>query len=206
MTMSPTDLARLRAAWQLIDDRVKRIQERHTPDDEIPLYDSGIRASATDEEIAQLRSFLHIEPPWELVESLRMSNGRWIAHDHVIELSSSRDYEYMFKIDADFQRRANAGDKKREETATFEEVVGPINMKMNSKRRICFAGHERSGGFLYLDFENPPADGRMGQVIRIGEDPRAEFIAPSFIDFLELVAAAPLCEDDPDLDPLLPRP
>lgn len=192
----------LAAAWEGIDQRLRRIQKRHETNPSIPLYDSGANLGARASDLAVLRSALAIEPPSELVESLRRWNGRWIAHDHVINLSPIHEYTYHAKIAADFHRRASLRDKREYDEMTFERVVGPINPRMNSRRRILFGGHEYSGSALFLDFEDPPAGGKPGQVIRVGEEPVAELVAASFLEFLKLVATAPLYDDDPDFDPL----
>ncbi len=84
----------------------------------------------------------------------------------------------------------------------FEEVIGPVNPLLESKRRIFFGEHDWSGSSLFLDYETPPAGGMLGQVIRVGEDPVAKFVSASFVDFLNLVAAAPAFKDDVDFDPL----
>ncbi|HEY8360356.1 MAG TPA: SMI1/KNR4 family protein [Ramlibacter sp.] len=178
------------------------MQERHRANPAVPLYDSGANPGASAAELAELRSVLVIEPPPELLESLRRWNGRWILHDHVIDLAPIQSYMYYARLDDDFERRATARDKREHERMTFERVVGPINPNMNSRRRIPFGAHEYSGSALYIDFEDPPEGGRPGQIIRIGEEPVAEIVALSFIEFLNMVAAAPLHDDDPDLDPL----
>ena len=85
--------------------------------------------------------------------------------------------------------------------ATFDQVTGPVNPILESKRRICFGAHESSDTGLYLDYEDPPSGGQLGQVIRIGVD-FLEYVAPSFVDFLNMIADAPVYDDDPDFDPL----
>lgn len=179
-------------AWARVDARLGLIQARHIADPRIPLYRLDAGPPATDQELDLLRSVVDVELPFELVESLRRWNGRWIAHDHIIALSPIRDYVYLKAVD-----RCSEEDRA---SATFEEVRGPINLKMDNRRRICFASHEYSGSFLFLDFEDPPSAGSPGQVIRIGEEPIAEFIAPSFVDFLEMVALSPMHDDKPEYD------
>lgn len=200
--MSQHDLTPLWLAWDRVDERLARIQERHAQDAEVPFYETCASPGASDDEIRVLASLLEVELPPELAESLRKWNGRWIAQDHMIALSPISDYLHAAAIEKDFQRRASARDKRERERMTFERVIGPINPKMESARRICFGSHEPSGSFLFLDFEDPPEGGAPGQVIRTGEDPSAECVAPSFVAFLQLVASAPLYDDDPEHDPL----
>jgi cell wall assembly regulator SMI1 len=187
----------LAAAWERVDERLAALQRRHNEKGDIPLYEAALNPPATAQELRQLAGTLEMPIPFELAYSLKRWNGRWIAHDHVIDLSPIRDHVYA----------ANASQWREEDAGlTFEHVIGPISLIMESKKRICFGGHEYSGSGLYLDYEDPPEGGHRGQVIRIGEEPIAEFVAASFVDFLNLIAAAPANDDEPDFDPLAWRP
>jgi len=185
----------LAAAWQRIDQRTKALQRRHRDIGDIPLYDDGLNPPASNAQLLQLKKAFGMDVPIELAYSLKRWNGRWIAHDHMISLSPVADHIYMSQVSPWQEEYADE---------TFEQVFGPINPLMNSRKRFCIGGHEGSGEFLYLDYENPPKGGRLGQVIRIGEEPTAQYIAGSFVEFLNMVAAAPVYDDNPDFDPLLP--
>ena len=65
---------------------------------------------------------------------------------------------------------------------------------------------KRAGRFLFLDYEDPPAGGRLGQVIRVSDEPIAQLVAASFVEFLNRVAEAPVYDDDPEFDLLAARP
>lgn len=179
----------LAAAWMRVDERLSAMQRRHREKGDIPLYENALNPPATDKELRQLEKALGSSLPFELAYSLKHWNGRWIAHDHVIDLSCLSDHLAAVGYSPD-----------------INEVVGPINPVNDFTRRYAFGGHEGSKSFLYLDYEDPPAGGKVGQVIRIGQDPIAEYVAASFVEFLNLVADAPVRDDDPDFDPLKWRP
>lgn len=184
----------LEAAWRRIDARLEAMQKRHHTQGDIPLYETGANPPATESEIALLEKAIGTPLPFEWAYSLRRANGRWIAHDHIISLFSIQSFLAGFSEVRRSMRLYN--------DLTFESVDGPINPVMNSFRRYCFGIHEYSGTGLELDYEDPPEGGRLGQVIRIGESAYAEYVAPSFVDFLNMVANAPVHDDDPDFDPL----
>jgi hypothetical protein len=184
----------LAAAWQRVDDRLARLQRRHYQVGDIPLYEGGLNPPATEKELQQLETAWGAPIPFELAYSFRRWNERWIAHDHAINFWSVSDHLRIAQSGS-LLLEADAG-------ATFERVIGPINPVLESRKRYDIGGHEYSGTFLFLDYEDPPAGGQPGQVIRIGEDPIAEFVAASFVDFLNLVADAPVFDDDPEFDPL----
>jgi cell wall assembly regulator SMI1 len=187
----------LAAAWQRVDDRLAMLQLRHHQNGDIPFYKAGLNPPASEEELRQLELAWGAPIPFELVYSLRRWNGRWIAHDHVIDLSPISDHLSVA------QACVLAPDASEEET--FDSVIGPVNPVFESRKRYPFGGHEYSGSFLYLDFEDPPEGGTRGQVIRIGEEPTVEYVAASFVDFLNLIAEAPVLDDvqdDPNFDPL----
>ena len=186
----------LDAAWQRIDDRLAALQRRHREKGDVPLYDASLKPPATDAEIKQLEKLLGFEIPFELAYSLNRWNGRWIAHDHVIDLSSVSDLLYLARSSAS----AETSDDD-----VHGQVIGPVSSKVDYKQRINFGGHEGSSSSLYFDYVEPPAGGRLGQIIRIGED-TAEYVAASFVEFLNLVADAPVRDDDSDFDPLKSRP
>ncbi|MGR8936018.1 MAG: SMI1/KNR4 family protein [Gammaproteobacteria bacterium] len=184
----------LATAWQRIDDRLAMMRRRHFEVGDIPFYEAALRPPATEKDLRQLEKVLGSPLPFELAYSFRRWNGCWIAHDHIISLSPISDLIYAAKS------YTLPLEEYGEES--FDEVIGPINSVLESRKRYNFGGHERSGTFLFLDYEDPPPGGQLGQVIRIGEDPVAEFVAASFVDFLNLVADAPVYNDDPDFDPL----
>ncbi|HSV48002.1 MAG TPA: SMI1/KNR4 family protein [Ramlibacter sp.] len=180
-------------AWQQIDERLALIQRRHHDRGDIPLYEAQAGPPATDADIELLSRCLAMPVPLELEHALRKWNGRWIVHDHMISLMAVWEHEQV----------ARASQWSHEHSdVRFESVIGPINPVLESRRRICIGGHEGSGKFLFLDFEDPPAGGHLGQVIRMGEEPTAEFVAPSFLEFLRMVSRAPAYDDDPEFDPL----
>lgn len=183
----------LGAAWRRIDERLSRLQRRHREQGDIPLYEADSKPPATVKELDQLRQVLGMDVPFELADGLKRWNGRWIAHDHMISFMSIAEHLEIAKANPWIEE--NAG-------LTFERVLGPINPVLNSRKRICFGGHEAMGSFLFIDYETPPQGGCLGQVIRIGEEPVAQFVASSFADFLDRVADAPAYDDDPDFDPL----
>lgn len=187
----------LEVAWKRVGERLAALQRRHYERKDIPFYEAALNAPATERDLSQLETALGMAVPLELGYSLKRWNGRWIAQDHMISLMSIAEHLQV--------ARANPW---REEHAdlTFERVVGPINPVLNSKKRICFGGHEATGSFLFIDYENPPAGGQLGQVIRLTEEPVAQFVAATFVDFLNLIVDAPVYDDDPDFDPLAWRP
>jgi cell wall assembly regulator SMI1 len=181
----------LDAAWSAIDERLQLLQRRHAETGDIPLYDAALSPPATASELKELANCLGMPVPPELEHALRRWNGRWIAHDHMISLSPVQDYIQMAKWPQ----------VEDDPNQTFERVVGPINPTSSLKKRICFGGYEGGGTFLYLDFEPPPPGGRLGQIICFNEEPVAKLVAPSFLEFLRKVAAAPPYDDDPEADP-----
>ena len=183
----------LASAWDRVDERIAALQRRHHERGDVDLYDAQLNVPATENDLAKLNHALIMEAPFELLYSLRRWNGRWIAPDHALDLGS-----------VSFLVAAKEAITWTEEEAeqSFEEVQGPINPVMHSPRRIAFGYHDQSGSTLFLDYEDPPAGGRLGQVIRIGEEPIAQWVAGSFVEFLNLVADAPVHDDDPDFDPL----
>ncbi len=184
----------LKAAWQRVDDRLSALQRRHSEKGDIPLYEAALNPPATEKELQQLERALGMPIPFELAYSLKQWSGRWIAHDHVIDLTSIQDQlQYL-------AGKSTTPEEYADET--FEQVTGPINPILDSKKRICFGAHEGSDTGLYLDYEVPPAGGSLGQVIRIGANLNAEYVAASFVDFLNMIADAPVYDDDPDFDPL----
>lgn len=184
---------KLALAWQRVDDRLAALQRRHYEKGDVPLYEAALNPPATEQEFKQLELAWQAPVPFELAYSLRRWNGRWIAHDHMISLSPISEHLYMARVTPPGQEN---------DDASYEKVTGPINPIMESRKRYCFGGHELSGTFLYLDYEEPPEGGHLGQVIRIGEDLDVEFVATSFVDFLNLVASAPFNFEDSDFDPL----
>ena len=195
--MNTSSEQELEAAWKRVDDRLAALQRRHIEIGDIPFYEAALNAPATDRDLIQLQKALGMAIPLELNYSLKRWNGRWIAHDHMISLVSVADHLHM----------AQADSWRGEQTKlTFEEVVGPIKPTLFSKKRICFGGHEATGSFLFLDYEDPPAGGQPGQVIRVLEEPIAQFVAASFVEFLNILADAPVYDDDPEFDPLSWRP
>lgn len=189
-------------AWAEVDARLDRLQRRSREVGDLPLYRLDEGAPATAGELDELGKALEVAVPPELAYSLMRWNGRWIAHDHIISLSPIADHLRTEAIERRRRARSSERDIRELEASTFEQVLGPINPKAESRRRIAFGGHEYSGSALYLDYEDPPPGGTLGQVIRIGEEPVAEFVAPSFVDFLLRVAQAPVHDDDPAHDPL----
>ncbi len=188
----------LKSAWQRVDDRLAALRRRHAEKGDVPLYEAALNPPATDKELQELERALGMAVPFELAYSLKQSNGRWIAHDHAIDLQPIQDHLYYF---------ANLGPRSMEYAGdTFHTVIGPINPIFNSTKRICFGGHEGSDTSLYLDYENPPAGGQLGQIIRIGVESKAEYVAASLADYLNMIADAPVYDDDPDFDPLKLRP
>lgn len=183
----------LKAAWQRVDDRVASLQRRHREKGDIPLYEAALNPPATDQELQQLERAWGVAIPFELAYSLKRWNGRLIAHDHMIDLSSVADLLYLAET---------CGRYLADDSVEYEHVIGPINPIFESKKRYNFGGHEFSGSSLYLDYVTPPAGGTLGQVIRDGEEPIARFVAASFVDFLNLIADAPVHDDVPDFDPL----
>lgn len=184
-------------AWKRLDERLSKLQIRHRQIGDIPLYEAHLNPPATENELSRLEAALGATLPHELSFSLRHWNGRWIAHDHGIDLAPVSD---LIKV----AQSGGAIDEYRRET--YERVTGPINPTLESMKRYLFGSHEYSGSNLYLDYEDPPEGGRPGQVIRVGEEPVAEFVAASFVDFLNMIAEAPAHDDDPDFDPLRWRP
>lgn len=185
----------LEAAWQRVDARLEAMQERHHRGGDIPLYRDDANPPATESEIALLEKAIGTPVPFEWAYSLKRANGRWIAHDHVIVLDSIEDYLFAF---CRFEKPVNKDDNG----STLPFIIGPISPIFESRRRYCFGGHEYSNTSLYIDYEDPPKGGRLGQIIRIDESGYAEYVAPSFVDFLNMVANAPVHDDDPDFDPL----
>ena len=183
----------LLAAWKRVDERLAQLQHRALEIKDIPLYVAAQNASATESDLEELEAALGMAVPVELRCSLKHWNGRWIAQDHMISLMSTAEHMQLARMNQ--WQVPQAG-------LTLERVDGPINPVLDSKKRICFGGHETTGTFLYIDYEDPPAGGRLGQVIRIGEEPIAQWVAGSFVEFLNLVADAPVHDDDPDFDPL----
>jgi hypothetical protein len=149
--------------------------------------------------------------PPALAYSLARWNGRLIAPDHRLHLFPIQDHlklAQMEVVSATYAKTFPYEDDASTDDSdgVFEEVTGPINPCFSMKRRYCIGGYEYSGTFLYLDYEDPPAPGRLGQVISIGEEPVAEYVAPSLADFLLMVANAPAFEDAPEDFDLLQSP
>lgn len=191
--MTDIEIVLLEEAWAAVDSRLHALQSRHRTRCDIPFYEISPGAPAANEQLLELSKAWGGYVPPALWHSLSRWNGRWIAHDHMISLMSIEEHLASHV--------ANSWSTP-DESLEFEEVVGPINLRMESSKRYCIGGHEASGTFLYLDFEDPPPGGRLGQVIRTGEEPSAEYVAESFVDFLMLVAKAPAYDDDPEFDPL----
>jgi len=188
----------LEAAWQRIDDRFSGLQRRYREQGDIPLYEADLNPPATDRELQQLEKAWGAVIPFELAYSLRRWNGRLIAHDHMIHLASVSEILYLVETCG----WSAYGDSSVE----YERVIGPVNPILESKKRYDFGGHEFLGSSLYLDYENPPSGGQPGQIIRAGEEPIVEYVASNFVNFLNLIADAPVHDDAPDFDPLKWRP
>lgn len=194
--MSAQTEQRLKAALQRVDDRLVALQCRHRERGDIPLYEADLGPPATDQEMKELENALGFTIPFELAYCLERWNGRFIAPDHAIVLNPISDLIYA----------ANRSAMRVDDvTSTFEEVVGPVNLLFESRKRIFFGEHDWSGSSLFLDYI-PAAGGQLGQVIRIGEDPIAKYVVSSFVGLLNLVADAPAYDDDPEFDPLAWKP
>ena len=187
----------LEAAWRRVDDRFAALKQRYLDKSDVPLYTSDRRQPASVRDLVDLEAALGLPVPQEIAYSLMRSNGCEVAHDHAISLASVRE-QIFFAL----QNAPIDGD----ESACFEFITGPVNPLFFSKKRYFFGTHNWSGTSLYLDYENPPEGGQLGQVIRVGEGLDVAYVASSFVEFLNLIANAPCADDDPDFDPLQWRP
>lgn len=190
--LSDAEKTALVKAWQRVDDRFARLQAMARSDSSIPHYESECQPPATDEQLAFLEKLLGAPLPDDLRISLKMWNGRYIAQDHLIEFFGTGDMEW-FPIFAD-------------PPELQVKAIGPVAPKLAAGHRIRIGIHEDTESEILMDYEEIPAGGQEGQIIRVTPGlAKVEWIAPTFTAFLDLVAEAPLWRKGNTIDPLLAK-
>jgi hypothetical protein len=202
--MSADELVALANAWRAVDARLQTLQQRHAKKGDIELYEDDAQPPASTQDLLRLATVWDGFVPPPLAYSLARWNGRSIAPDHGVDLFSIDHHLAVAetkKVSAAYAQAfpdEDADEPEGDAGEVFEEVTGPVNLNSSMRRRYCIGIYHNSGAFLYLDYEAPPKPGRLGQVISIGEEPVAEFVATSLVEFLSMIATAPACDDVPE--------